>query len=156
MVINYFAEIRRKGSAVPDLSKIPDINVTNENGANLLHVAIAYKNFTAISELMRLDINVNVQDYKGQTPLHYAAIFQSQEAAEAILAKGGDISLVDSHGNSALWSAVFHARGKYSMVELMLRNGGAKLANQKNLHGRSPIDFAKQIDDEHLAQLLEG
>lgn len=156
MLTDLFQAVRRDGaSAATALATAPDINVRHDDGQNLLHTAIAYSNQSVIDELLKLGIDVNAQDSKGQTPLHYAATYQNVDAAEQILSNGGDLSLVDVHGNSALWSAVFNARGKYGVVNALLRHGGKQFSAVKNKHGKSPVDFATQIGDKELIALLE-
>ena len=74
--------------------------------------------------------------------------------AEKILDGGGDLNVIDSDGNTPVWTAVFNARAKYGMVETLARLGAAKVADQKNKHGRSPSDFASQIGDKTILGLL--
>lgn len=155
MTTDYFQTVRRDGAAAVNiLSSLDDINVRNEDGQNLLHHAIAYGNDAATSELLRRGIDVNTQDSKGQTPLHYAAAYGNAEVASEILKRGGDLTIVDSHGNTAIWTAVFNARGRYAVLEELVRHGGDRVAMLKNKHGRSPIDFATQINDVNLLRLL--
>jgi uncharacterized protein len=155
MNIDIFQEVRRAGKdAVPLLAELADINETNEGGENLLHAAVSYHNHEVAVELIRRGVNVNAQDAKGQTPLHFAATLQDVGIAEAILASGGDFAALDEHCNTPLWNAVFHARGQYALVELLVRFGALKVANCKNKHGRSPVDFANQIGDEELLKRL--
>ena len=100
MLTDLFQAARRNGSsAVTTLAGAPDINVRTEEGQNLLHTAIAYGNQSVVGELLKLRIDVNAQDSKGQSPLHYAATYQNVDAVEQILSNGGDLSLVDAHGN---------------------------------------------------------
>ncbi len=156
-MVDYFQAVRRDGSAaIQLLATIGDINVRNEEGENLLHVAIAYGNQAAASFLIQRGIDVNAQDSKGQTPLHSAADYQKSDVTEQILAAGGDMGIADIHGNTALWNAVFNARGKYECVDSLAKHGAARFANRKNRHGRSPLDFAQQIGDEHLVKLIGG
>lgn len=155
MDVDIFQSVRRDGNTViPLLGELSNINITNEVGQNLLHMAAAYQNLDAAAELIRLGINVNAQDSSGQTPLHYAAAHQDTDVADVILLNGGDFGIVDEHGNTPLWTAVFNARGKYAVVESLLRSGASQVANRINKNGRSPIDFAKQIADSHLVKLI--
>jgi ankyrin repeat protein len=105
---------------------------------------------------MRRHVDVNAQTTTGSTPLHYAAAHSNTNAARLILSHGGDVTIADKHGNTPLWTAVFNARGKYELVELLLQHGAAQVATRKNLHGKSPLDFATQIGDAHLMQLLQS
>lgn len=155
MSVDLFQAVRRDGSlAINSLKMASDINVTTEDGQNLLHCAVAYRNDHAISYLLDSKIEVNHRDSKGQTPLHYAAAHQNVEAARTLLTVGADIAIVDKHGNTAVWTAAMNARGNYEVLELLIEFGGKAFAEQKNLHGRSPLDFAKQIGDSAMIQLL--
>lgn len=155
MHTDYFQIVRCDGTrAVSELSSVENINMLNGDRRNLLHEAIAYANWAAAAEVIRLGINVNAQDSEGKTPLHFAALSGNVEIAERILEQNGDFSIPDSHGNSPVWTAVFNARGNYSVIELLARHGAARVAAMKNKHGRSPIDFAIQIGDNYLQELL--
>jgi ankyrin repeat protein len=103
-------------------------------------------------DLLSRGINVNQRDKKGRTPLHYAAAHNRLSLAKEIINKGGDINIADVHGNNALWTAVFNARGNYELVELFVEKGGDSLT--KNKYNRSPLDFANQINDKKLIELL--
>ena len=131
-----------------------DINQVNEDGQNLLHEAIAFGNIFFAEKLIAMMIDVNCIDAKTQTPLHFAANFRAQAIAEAILRNGGNLDIEDRYGNQALWPAVFNARGDYGLVLQFLKH---RLdVNYKNKAGRSPLDFARQIGDKKLIDLLEN
>lgn len=157
MATDWFQIVRRDGAqAIATLRGLDDINVRGDDGGNLLHAAIAYSNTDAALELIRRGIDVNAQDSKGKTPLHYSCDYQNAAIAESILEHGGDVEITDEHGNTPLWSAVFNARGMYAVVEVLICKGAGKVAGEKNKHGRSPIDFASQIGDEHLLGLMSA
>ena len=47
-----------------------------QEGKNLetpLHVALQHKSFSAVAELLRLEVELDITDLKGNTVLHYAA-----------------------------------------------------------------------------------
>ncbi|WP_165441783.1 ankyrin repeat domain-containing protein [Rubinisphaera italica] len=154
---DFFQNVRFDGyEALSALKKLDDVNIRNDDGENLLHVAIAYANTDVAVELIQRGIDVNAQDRKGSTPLHVACAYQNAMVAQQILDHCGDIVIVDEHGNTPLWTAVFNARGKFDVVDVLLAKGAAKTAHQKNKYGRSPIDFAKQIGDTDLVKLIEN
>lgn len=156
-MVDFFQAVRRDGrEALSLLTKLDDVNIRNNNGENLLHVAIAYTNVDAAVELIQRGVDVNAQDRKGATPLHYAGAHHNVVVAQQILDHGGDFEIVDQHGNTPLWTAVFNARGKYDVVNVLLAKGAARTAHQKNKHGRSPIDFATQIGDTELVKQMEN
>lgn len=155
-MVDFFQAVRRDGhGSLSSLRGLGDVNIRNENGENLLHVAIAWSNVDAAVELIRRGVDINAQDRKGATPLHYVGAHQNAMVAEEILDHGGDFKIVDEHGNTPLWTAVFNARGNYDVVNVLLAKGASKTAHQKNRHGRSPIDFAAQIGDTELVKLME-
>ncbi len=128
------------------------LDTTNEFGQSLLHEAIAYRRPRLARLLVERGIDVNHQDHNGQTPLHFLASHPDLDLASRVLAAGGDPNRLDRHGNGALWAAVFSARGEYGFVELLLRHGADP--RLRNRAGRSPLDFATQIGDKALVNLL--
>lgn len=130
-----------------------EIDSTNEMGQNLLFEAVVNDRIRICEDLISREINLNWQDKRGQTVLHYAALHSKVRIAELIIANGGNVNISDDYGNNALWTAVFNARGKYSIVELYCRAGGD--VNHKNNSARSPVDFATQINDQLLLKILK-
>ncbi|KHS62172.1 ankyrin [Pectobacterium brasiliense] len=154
MISNAFQFVRDgQSEGLCSLVTSDNVNVTNEYGQNLLHEAIAYGNVAVVNKLIELGVDVNHQDDKGQTPLHYAAQHKMKDVAEIILMNKGDVFVTDKFGNQALWTAVFNARGDYDIVSLLLTHHS--LPEHKNNSGRSPLDFARQIKDTGLISILD-
>lgn len=80
------------------------------------------------------------------------AAYFNLEIAELLLQKKAQINIIDKYGNNPLWVAVFNAHGDYRMVKLFLKYN-ANIQN-KNRANRSPLDFAKQINDLDLVNIL--
>ncbi|MDG0803654.1 ankyrin repeat domain-containing protein [Pectobacterium polaris] len=152
---NGFFQLIRCGKSDELLSivTIDNVNVINDYGQNLLHEAITCGHVAVVNSLIALGIDVNHQDDKGQTPLHYAVQHKMEDVAEIIIINKGDVLVADRFGNQALWTAVFNARGDYSMVFLLLKYHS--LPEHKNKSGRSPLDFSRQIKDADLVSILE-
>lgn len=53
-----------------------------------------------------------------------------------------------------MWVAVFYSDGYYDVVKLLKQHGVDSIS--KNNANRSAIDFARQIEDEELEQILVG
>jgi len=131
-----------------------DVNQIDEDGQNLLHEAVAYSRNQLAKDLIARNINVNHKDVNSQTPLHYAANNKEIELARLILNNGGDLNIEDKYGNQPLWTAVFNAKGDYEMVKQFM--GFNPDINHKNKAGKSPLDFAQQINDQELISILKN
>lgn len=146
------------GATKFDLEKVKasvnhsNINMLDDDGKNLLHIAIAFNRDDVSAYLVSLGINVDQQDETGKTPLHVAAGYSNKGIAALLLQKGADTALKDKFGNEPLWTAAFNARGNYDLVKLF--KGHKANPNNKNNAGRSPVDFARQINDEQLVKEL--
>jgi len=133
---------------------LEDINKKDEYGSDLLSESIVGENFDISLFLLNNGINVNWIDEVGNTLLHLICEHPNIDIASEILNQGADINIRNKYGNNALWTAVFNCNGKYyDMVELFMQyNPDTKT---KNNAGRSPLDFAKQVGNNKLIEILE-
>jgi ankyrin repeat protein len=60
--------------ALREFLELGDVNIKNESGLSLLHVAITFNNSEIFDLLLENYINVNMQDCFGNTPSHYCVI----------------------------------------------------------------------------------
>ncbi|MFJ5763702.1 ankyrin repeat domain-containing protein [Neobacillus sp. NPDC093182] len=132
-----------------------DINKKDKNGSGLLHYSIAGDNYDISLFLINSGIDVNITSKDGHTALHLICERPNLSVAREILKCGGDINIRDKkYGNSALWSAVFNCKGRYyDMVELFMQYNPD--ITTKNKAGMSPLDFAKQVGNSKLIEILE-
>ena len=63
-----------------------DINLLNNNGLNMLHVAAQGDCVPPLYLFKMLGMNLNEQDNRGSTPLHWACYSQSEKAQAYLLA----------------------------------------------------------------------
>jgi ankyrin repeat protein len=131
-----------------------NINILNEYNLNLLHEAIAYQNNDIAIDLIKRGIDLDHRDKDGKTPLHYCANYLNIIIAKYIIDNGGDLNICDNFGNNPMWVAVFNSRGNYEMVKLFMNHNANY--NNKNNANKSPLDFAIQIEDEELVQILQS
>lgn len=132
----------------------PEYANAEEEGCPLLMVAIARRRFEIAKFLLDHGADANRVNPDGQNALHHAAMFQDLELATRLLEVGCDLHHRDRWGNNPLWVAVFHCKGRfYEMVELLLRHSPD--LHTKNRAGRSPYDFALQVNNERLIDLLD-
>lgn len=120
----------------------------------LLHEAISHHQGDYALFLLGKGINVQQADYQGATALHFAAYYRLADVTARILENHGNPNAADEHGNTPLWTAVFSARGNYQIVQLLVDAGADPTT--KNRYGKSPMDFARQIKDEALQQVLSS
>ena len=130
-----------------------EIAKKDSNGSGLLHCAISGENFDIALFLIQNGIDVNMINSAGQTALHLICENPNLEVANALLEKGGDLNIRDEYGNNPLWTAVFNCGQDYDLVELFMKCHPDVAA--KNKAGRSPLDFAKQVENEKLVSILQ-
>jgi ankyrin repeat protein len=140
----------------PLLERTADINLPQEHGKTLLHVAAAGRSPEVVQLLLERQADVNRKDSRGNTPLHIAAQFQGvQEVIRLLLTFGADLTLQNDDGNTALLLACEY--GHMAAVQLILkelrrRSTLSSAFNASNKAGRTPISFA--LEDEALLELL--
>lgn len=121
-------------------------------GIKPLLTAISARSPDLIRSALELGEDPNWRDESGRVPLHYCGIHKCASCAELLIQSGADINAEDQHGNQPLWTAVFEARGDYSVVSILMK---AKAdPNHRKRYGRSPQMFAEQIMDAVLVKLL--
>jgi ankyrin repeat protein len=76
-----------------------------------------------------LDEQLDVQGYKGQTPLHLAVVYGGPEVVELLLEAGVTPDIRDRDGRTPL----FYARGEVA-VDLLIRHGANVNARDKSGH----------------------
>lgn len=106
-----------------------------------------------IESLLSQDILINDCDFRGQTPLHQAALMGHHEVVEWFLQKGADIDLSDIYGNTSLHLAAY--MGMETVIILLLRMGAE--INVQNNKGETPLHLAVSMgQDAAVAALLEN
>jgi ankyrin repeat protein len=88
------------------------------------------------------------------TPLHYAAFFDGPEAARLLLERGADVNAYADNelGVRPLNSAA--AAGRTEVARVLLEHGADASAQTKL--GFTPLDAAREHDDDELAELLRA
>lgn len=122
-----------------------DPDARNDEGRPPLVSAVLGGSLPLLEALLRGGAEVDAPDPHGWTPLHYAAQEILPEMAERLIAKGADVNAQDEEGNTPLARAVFFARGRRGIVDL-LRSHGAK-EDLPNRAGETPRALARRIGD---------
>ena len=81
-------------------NKKVNFNLLDGTGMAPLHVTTYYCGYFTLKTLLSIpNINVNIKDKDGKTPLMWAAGSGDKGMVEDILKAGGDITLIDNEGN---------------------------------------------------------
>ena len=142
---------------------LPMIMFLHEQGISLnpvtpftfsaLHEAIFGKDESAIDYILSNNINLNIQNREKLTPLMATVIKADEVSARKLLAKGADVSLTNVDGENALHIAAYE--NNPVMVKLLLETQNAHaLLTQRNIYGKTPLDFAIQDKNDALIKLL--
>ncbi|NXT19433.1 NFKB1 factor, partial [Syrrhaptes paradoxus] len=121
--------------------------VQDDNGDNVLHLAIIHFHAELVKNLLEVlpDLNysdiINMRNDLYQTPLHLAVITKQAEVVEDLLKAGADVSLLDRHGNSVLHLAA--AEGDDKILSLLLKHKKiSPMVDLANGEGLSAIHMA--------------
>ncbi len=102
-------------------------NITNKWGQSPLHVAARQRNGKTIIDLL-LEAqkvkgmgDVNDQNEKGMTALHYAAAYSNEITAVHLINKGADVNCRDNNGCTPLHYAALGAK-TMQIIDLLLEN----------------------------------
>lgn len=138
----FFAALKGQNEKVKYLiSKGADVNINMYDRmapdcGTALHAAVGNGHTGTAEILIENGANVNIKDYYGNTPLHYAA---------AVSIKCRDYDNVD----------LCNAAGKEheKLVRLLLDNGAN--INIRNKYWNTPVDYAKKYGRAYIASLIK-
>lgn len=118
------------------------INMCNVEGYTPIHVAAQYGRTNILNVLIDCQADINVKAYKTMyTPLHLACMFQRiQIVRELVRCSNCEINAQDSHGNTALFYAIF--KNDTRIIEILLQNNAD--TDIKNYKGKSVWDECQE------------
>ena len=97
-------------SLISKLNKSGRLNETDNQGNNLVHLC-AKDDDKILPILLNRNIDINLQNHEGKTPLHLAAEFGNPSNLKELLSLGADFSAIDSSGKSTI-DLAFEAASK--------------------------------------------
>ena len=85
------------------IRRIPDINVTNRHfWSSLLPEAAQYGRINIVQQLIDKGLDVNAQDHKGNTTLHYAVLIANEEKIKKLLEQPNiNLTIQNNKGETA-------------------------------------------------------
>lgn len=103
-----------------------DLNCQNDFGQTPLHIAIFYEQYNFANKLIDMGADVNVRDFRGHTPLYYAAKLnasrEKQEFLERLVDLSDNIDEVDGTGEETALTAAVKANDP-DAVSLLIEKG---------------------------------
>lgn|SRR5690554_516909 len=133
------------------LDSVSDVNITGGSDINVLHyyISMADRLNYDVNEIVKLmnskGVNINAQNDKGASPLHFCVARSNSEIARCLLDRGASVDIQDEMGNTPLWRAVMNFRGEKNLLEvikLLVERGGNP--DKENNSGNSPRKIVLQ------------
>ena len=129
---------------------------TSTTGYTALHFAVIYNLKSLVLLLLKNGANMDIQDYNGATPLHYA--IYKNTTIQDLITYGADINKQDFNGDTSVHYLLKHSMFEY--IPLIINKIKPNIANRYHttiLHMilQLIIDDKNAINDEHLTNLLD-
>lgn len=136
-------------------------NIQNNFGYNALHSSLVYGGIAGIpydghfmnkviSLLIQFNVDVNMGDFEGCTPLHHAVNEPHLFNAETLISAGALVNARDYRGWIPL-QYVFHSDNT-DMAQLLLKYKAD--INSLDMDGRSMLSTAVEVGNEEMVQFL--
>ncbi|EFA85690.1 ankyrin repeat-containing protein [Heterostelium album PN500] len=116
-----------------------------------LHIAAILGKIKCIVMLVEKGANVEIADYLGATPLHYAVTNQScHKAVKLMVNRGAKVNAIDNTGQTPIFYA--SRSGHPKNVKALLRSGAQ--ASVKDYQNKTPLHFSLDIANPTISSML--
>ncbi|XP_058801309.1 titin homolog isoform X2 [Phymastichus coffea] len=130
-----------------------DINSSNANGLNALHLAAKDGHFEIVQELLKRGAIVDAATKKGNTALHIASLAGQEEVVQLLVQQGASVNAQSQNGFTPLYMAA--QENHDSVVKFLLGKGANQTLATED--GFTPLAVAmQQGHDKVVAVLLEN
>lgn len=130
---------------------LSNVNLLNNNGCSLLHIAVDNLNQEAVQLLLKNNANPDIVDMQGNTPLIYAACRFNYPLTKAILEAGANPNIKGDQGMTAIRWAITNPSGDENLVNLLLQFGANPEIN--NDHNSNALDYAEKVYPDFAVKL---
>lgn len=138
---------------VDDWSTVDTINLVDNDGRSAVFHAILVNSIDIISVLLKKEAALNIKDFRGWYPLHYAAQNYLPKVVNMLIENGALLEVKDDYGNTPLWRAVFASEGRGDVIKLLLLKGADP--HNPNNSGVTPYKLAHSIANYDVRQFFE-
>uniref|UniRef100_A0A0B7BIY6 ZU5 domain-containing protein n=1 Tax=Arion vulgaris TaxID=1028688 RepID=A0A0B7BIY6_9EUPU len=129
-----------------------DINTSNPNGLNALHLASKEGHLNIVTELLNRKANVEAATKKGNTALHIASLAGHEDIVKKLVESGAQVNLQAQAGFTPLYMA--SQEGHSEVVKFLLASGANQGLSTED--GFTPLAVAlQQGHDKVVSVLLE-
>ncbi|KAL0125581.1 hypothetical protein PUN28_004590 [Cardiocondyla obscurior] len=130
-----------------------DINTSNANGLNALHLAAKDGHLEIVRELLNRGAIVDAATKKGNTALHIASLAGQEEVVQLLIQRGASVNAQSQNGFTPLYMAA--QENHDSVVKILLSKGANQTLATED--GFTPLVVAmQQGHDKVVAVLLES
>ncbi|XP_050393549.1 titin isoform X4 [Patella vulgata] len=127
-----------------------DINTSNPNGLNALHLASKEGHIKIVTELLGRGANVEAATKKGNTSLHIAALAGHEEIVNTLVENNARVNVQAQAGFTPLYMAA--QEGHSEVVRFLLANGASQSLATED--GFTPLAVALQQGHEKVVSVL--
>lgn len=136
-----------------DSGTVRDINTSNANGLNALHLAAKDGHLEVVQDLMKRGAIVDAATKKGNTALHIASLAGQEEVVRLLIHHGASINVQSQNGFTPLYMAA--QENHDGCVKYLLSKGGNQTLATED--GFTPLAVAmQQGHDKVVTVLLEN
>ncbi|CAH8662286.1 unnamed protein product [Schistosoma rodhaini] len=132
------------------LNKITDINVSNTNGLNALHLACKEGRTEVVNELLSHGASVHMITRKGNSPLHIASLAGHLEIVKLLVDHGADINAQSQNGFTPLYMSA--QENHVEVVRYLLDKSANQALSTED--GFTPLAVALQQGHDRVISLL--
>ncbi|CAH8571969.1 unnamed protein product [Schistosoma turkestanicum] len=132
------------------LNKITDINVSNTNGLNALHLACKEGKTDVVKELLSRGASVHLITRKGNTALHIASLAGHLEIVQLLVDYGADVNAQSQNGFTPLYMSA--QENHVEVVQYLLDKSANQALSTED--GFTPLAVALQQGHDRVITLL--
>ncbi|XP_057339477.1 ankyrin repeat domain-containing protein 61-like [Microplitis mediator] len=85
------------------LQNVVEVEARNREGVTAAHLDVRQRYIGIFNLFIEHDVNMDIEDEKGRTPLFYAVEYGQSEKVNALLKQGARVNHRDSHGMTPLF-----------------------------------------------------